>query len=67
MPGSLDGFPLGSYVVDDAAYTLSDKCITPFIGSQWLNPTKDAYNYVLSQVWIRIEMAFGLLTTNGKS
>ena len=63
MPTSLDGLPLGSYDVGDAAYTLSDKCITPFTGSQRLNPTKDAYNYFLSQVWIRIEMAFGLLTT----
>ena len=63
LPASLDGLPLGSYVVGDAAYTLSDKCITPFTGSQRLNPTKDAYNYFLSQVWIRIEMAFGLLTT----
>ena len=29
LPASLDGLPLGSYVVGDAAYTLSDKCITP--------------------------------------
>ena len=65
LPVPLDGLPLGSYVVGDAAYTLSDKCITSFTGSQQLNPTKDAYNYFLSQVWIRIEMAFGLLTTNG--
>ena len=63
LPTSLDGLPLGSYVVGDAAYTLPDKCITPFTGSQWLNPTKDAYNYFLSQLRIRIEMAFGILTT----
>ena len=63
LPATLDTLPLGSFVVGDAAYTLSDKYITPFTGSQRLNPTKDAYNYFLSQVWIRIEMAFGLLTT----
>ena len=63
LPATLDTFPLGSFVVGDAAYTLADKCITPFIGSQWLNPTKDTLNYFLSQAWIGIEMAFGLLTT----
>ena len=52
MLAALDGLPLGSYVVGDAAYRLSDKCITPFVGSQQLNPTKDAYNYFLSQVEI---------------
>ena len=63
LPAALDTLPLGSFVVGDAAYMLSDKCITPFTGSQLLNPTKDAYIYFLSQVRIRIEMAFGLLTT----
>ena len=29
LPATLDTFPLGSFVVGDAAYTLSDKCITP--------------------------------------
>ena len=38
-------------------------CFTPFTGSQQADPTKDAYNFFLSQVRIRIEMAFGLLTT----
>jgi hypothetical protein len=58
LPAPLDGLPLGSYVVGDAAYTLSDKFIIRCIGSQQLNLTTDAYNYFLSQVWIRIEMAF---------
>ena len=59
----LEDLPFESYLVGDAAYTLTDKCLTPFTGSQKLNPTKDAYNFFLSQVRIRIEMAFGLLTT----
>ena len=63
LPTALDCLPLGSYIVGDAAYTLTDQCITPFTGSQRLNPTKDSFNYFLSQVRIRIEMAFGLLTT----
>ena len=60
---ALENLPFGSYLVGDAAYILTDKCLTPFTGSQRLNPSKDAYNFFLSQVRIRIEMAFGLLTT----
>ena len=63
MPTALDSLPLGSYTVGDAAYTLTDQCIIPFTGSQRLNPTKGSFNYFFSQVRIRIEMAFGLLTT----
>ena len=59
----LDDLPLGAYIVGNSAYTLSDKCLTPFTGSQRSDPTKDAYNIFLSQVRIRIEMAFGSLTT----
>ena len=33
LSASLDGLPLGSYVVVDAAFTLSEQCITPFTGS----------------------------------
>ena len=59
----LDDLPLGTYIVGDAAYTLTDKCLTPFTGSQRSDPTKDTNTFLLSQVRIRIEMAFGLLTT----
>ena len=59
----LDDLPLGAYIVGDGAYTLTDKCLTPFTGSQRSDSTKDAYNFFLSQVRIRIEMAFGLFTT----
>ena len=63
LPTAPDCLPLGSYIVGDAAYHLTDQCITPFAGSQRLNPTKDSFSYFSSQVRIRIEMAFGLLTT----
>jgi DDE superfamily endonuclease len=63
LPMALDDLPLGAYIVGDAAYTLTDKCLTPFTGSQQADPTKDAYNFFLSQVRRIIEMAFGLLTT----
>ena len=36
--------------------------MTPFTGSQRDNLTHDAYNFYLSQMRIRIEMAFGRLT-----
>ena len=55
--------PLGLYIVADAAYILTDNVLVPFLGSQRDNPEQDAYNFFLSQLWIRIEMAFGLLTT----
>ena len=60
---ALNCLPIGSYIVGDAAFTLTDKCKTPFTGSQWLIPSKDSFNYFLSQVRTRIEMALGLLTT----
>ena len=60
---ALNCLPLGSYIFGDAAYTLNDKCITPFTGSQRLIPSKDSFNFILSQVRIIIEMAFRLLTT----
>ena len=54
---------VGQYiVVGDAAYTLTDQVLCPFVGSQRESTNKDAYNYFLSQLRIRIEMTFGLLT-----
>jgi hypothetical protein len=52
----------GQYIVGDAAYTLTDQVLCPFFGSQRESTNKDAYNYFLSQLCIRIEMTFGLLT-----
>ena len=52
----------GQYIVGDAAYTLTDQVLCPFVGSQRESTNKDAYNYFLSQLRIRIEMTFGLLT-----
>ena len=63
LPMALDDLPLSAYIVGDAACTLTDRYLTPFTGSQQADPTKDAYNFLLSQVRIIIEMAFGLLTT----
>ena len=52
----------GRFLVGDAAYELTEHLLTPFTGSQRLDQGKDAFNFYLSQVRIRIEMAFGRLT-----
>jgi DDE superfamily endonuclease len=57
----IDNLPLGYYVIGDNAYVCSEHILTPFPGSQKTDPKKDAYNFYLSQLRIRIEMAFGRL------
>ena len=54
--------PPGYYLIGDAAYTVGESLLTPFTGGHRNDPIKDAYNFFLSQLRIRIEMAFGLLT-----
>ena len=53
----------GRFLVGDAAYELTEHLLTPYTGSQQSDQGKDAFNFYLSQVQIRIEMAFGQLTT----
>ncbi|POM62456.1 hypothetical protein PHPALM_28395 [Phytophthora palmivora] len=53
--------PNGLYVVGDNAYTNSNHLLTPFPRPKISTAAHDSYNYHLSQVRIRIEMAFGLL------
>ncbi len=62
LPALMQAFPVGSYLVGDAAYSVSEKMILPFTGSQQNNHCNDAHNFYLSQLRIRIEMAFGLMT-----
>ena len=63
LPNKTALFDSGFYFVGDAAYTLSDVILVPFVGSQRDDQTQDAYSFFLSQLRIRIEMAFGLLQT----
>jgi hypothetical protein len=35
--------------------------LIPFVGTDRCDPSQDAFNYYLSQVRIRVEMAFGRL------
>jgi hypothetical protein len=59
----INQLPSGLYVAGDAAYILTEHLLVPFTGSCRQDPDKDSYNFYLSQLRIRIEMAFGLLTT----
>ena len=58
---TISNLPTGLYVLGDAAYTLPEHLFILFIGSQRENPDNDAFNYHLSQLRIRIELAFGRL------
>jgi hypothetical protein len=49
------------HLVGDAAYILSNQLLTPFTGKAREHVWKDTYNFFLSQMRIRIEMAFGRL------
>jgi hypothetical protein len=59
----IDKLTSGLYVAGDAAYMLTEHLLVPFTGSCRHDPDKDSYNLYLSQLRIRIEMSFGLLTT----
>ena len=49
------------FVVGDAAYIVTNKLLTPFKGSQRENRDRDAFNFFLSQLRIKIEQAFGMM------
>ena len=55
----VEKLPLGNYVIADNAYVCTEHLLTPFSGEQKNEPMKDAYNFYLSQLRIRIEMTFG--------
>jgi len=55
--------PLGCYIICNAAYIASDHLLTIFHGADRLNEDNDNFNYFVSQLCIRIEMAFGLMVT----
>ena len=59
----LHTLPPGYFVVADNAYPLSEKILVPFKGRQKEETYNSSYNFYLSQMRIRIEMAFGRITT----
>ena len=59
--GHLERLPLGYYGVGDNAYLNNTCLLTPYTRNQVQDSSYDAYNFYVSQLRIRIEMAFGLL------
>lgn len=63
LPQFVDSLPTGRYLIGDCAYVPTEHMLTPFGGSQKAIPVNDNYNFYLSQLRIKIEQAFGLMTT----
>jgi hypothetical protein len=59
----IEKFAPGAFIAGDAAYLLTEHLLVPYTGTDKQNPDKDSYNFYLSQLRIRIEMSFGMLTT----
>ena len=58
----IDSLPPGLYFLADAAFPLGESLLTPFVGvHRHSNPYHDSFNFYLSQLRIRVEMAFGRL------
>jgi hypothetical protein len=60
---TIEKFAPGAFIAGDAAYILTEHLLVPFTGTAKQDPDKDSYNFYLSQLRIRIEMSFGLMTT----
>ena len=58
---TINNLPRGLFIVGDAAYSSTEQVLVPFTGSQRDDKDQDAFSYYLSQLRIRIEMAFGRL------
>ena len=58
----LEDLPMQYFIGGDNAYPLSQRVLIPFSGGEVHDETNRTYNFYLSQLRIRIEMAFGLLT-----
>ena len=55
--------PDGFFILGDNAYGLTSKLLIPFSGASEQDTFNDTYNFFLSQLHIRVEMAFGRLST----
>ena len=60
---AIDNLPGGMYALGDAAYPLGDRLLVPFTGDYRDDRFHDSFNFFLSQLRIRVEMAFGRLVT----
>ena len=61
LKSAIESLPPGLYCVADAAYTLAETLLIPFTGIERSDKAQDAFNFYLSQLRIRVEMAFGSL------
>jgi hypothetical protein len=61
LPAWLELLPPGYFIAADFAYSIMEHLVTPFSGPQRFLERNDNFNFFLSQLRIRIEMAFGLL------
>ena len=59
----LNALPDEYFISADNAYTISRRVLIPFSGGEAYVEVHRTYNFYLSQLRIRIEMAFGRLTT----
>jgi hypothetical protein len=62
----VEKLPVGVFLLGDNAYMLSEHLLTPFPGNE-LPSNQDAFNFYLSQLRIRVKMAFGLLVSKWRS
>ena len=58
---TVESLPLGLYFVSDATYTLSEKMLIHFTGSQRIEHNINTFNFHLSTLRIIVEMSFGFL------
>ena len=63
LPAWLESLPLGYFIAADCAYSLTEHFFTPYSRPQRFLERNDNFNFFLSQLCIRIIMAFGLLVT----
>ena len=54
--------PLRRFVVGDNAYVCAETLLTPFSDVEQDDQSKDAFDFYLSQMKIRIEQTFGIMT-----
>jgi DDE superfamily endonuclease len=58
----IENLPLGYCVIGDTAYTGSERLVPLYDGADKLKPKYDNLNFFGSQLRIKIEMAFGMMT-----
>jgi hypothetical protein len=59
----LEALPPEYYISVDNAYTLCQKILIPFSGAKKYDEDNRTFNFYLSQLRVRVEMTFGVLTT----